>query len=202
MRAAGKLALSTEPLIPAHLAHPRLSIQPETTTMNNSRFLTLPSTLRPTRPSRTWLYGVGIAAALSGCAGMQSGMNSDMKSDANLVALTTQMRAGNEVPPVASGGTGSVDAMYNKNTNQLKWRVTYSGLTGAATAGHFHGPAAVGANAGVVVPWTAPLTSPFEGSATLTAAQAADLLAGRWYANIHTAANPSGELRGQMTVRN
>jgi CHRD domain len=40
--------------------------------------------------------------------------------------------------------------------------------------------------------------SPIEGTATLTENQAADLLAGKWYANIHTAANPGGELRGQM----
>ena len=42
-------------------------------------------------------------------------------------------------------------------------------------------------------------SSPVEGSATLTDAQAADLAAGRYYINIHTAANPGGEIRGQVT---
>lgn len=133
------------------------------------------------------------AAALSGC--------SMMERQSNLVAFTTQLRAGNEVPPNTSQGTGSVDAVLNKDTNLFRWKVNYTGLTGPATAAHFHGPAAVGANAGVVLPWPSPIRSPLEGSATLTPAQAADLLAGRWYANIHTAANPAGELRGQMTPR-
>jgi CHRD domain len=70
-------------------------------------------------------------------------------------------------------------------------------LTGPATAAHFHGPAAVGANAGVVVPFN-PVTSPITGKATLTDAQIADLETGKWYANVHTAANPGGEIRGQM----
>lgn len=136
---------------------------------------------------------VVAVAAMTGC-----GM---MDRQSNMVAFTTQLRAANEVPPNASQGTGSADAWFNKDTNLLRWKVTFSGLTGPATAGHFHGPAAVGVNAGVVVPWTG-TTSPIEGSATLTSAQAADLMAGRWYANVHTAANPGGELRGQMTVRN
>ena len=141
----------------------------------------------------------GLAAAalvliLAGCG--------TVTPSANLVALTTQLRGANEVPPVRSSGGGSVDASFNKSTMQLRWKVSYSGLTGNATAGHFHGPAAVGANSGVALGWTNPITSGMEGSATLTAAQAADLMAGKWYANIHTAANPSGELRGQMTVRN
>ena len=53
-------------------------------------------------------------------------------------------------------------------------------------------------NAGVAVPITGIATSPVEGSATLTDAQAADLVAGKYYVNIHTAANPGGEIRGQV----
>ena len=125
-----------------------------------------------------------------------------MAPTSNLVALSTQLRAANEVPPNASQGSGSVDAVLNKDTNLLRWKINYTGLSGPATAGHFHGPAAIGANAGVALPWSSVMSTPSEGSATLTAAQAADLMAGRWYANIHTAANPGGEVRGQMTVRN
>ena len=137
-------------------------------------------------------------AAVSGC-GMMSGM---MNKQSNMVAFTTQLRASNEVPVNASPGTGSVDAVLNKDTNQFRWKANYSGLSGPATAAHFHGPAAVGANAGVALPWPMPMSASMEGSATLTPAQVADLMAGRWYANVHTAANPGGEVRGQMTVRN
>ena len=155
-----------------------------------------------TRISLLALSGVAVAA-VTGCGMMQDrpGMGMGMAST-NMVAFNTQLRAGNEVPANASQGTGSVDAMFNKDNNLLRWKVNYSGLSGPATAGHFHGPAAAGANAGVVVPWSGPMASPLEGSATLSAAQVADLMAGRWYANIHTAANPGGELRGQMMVRN
>ena len=162
----------------------------------------MPTRRHITRISLLALTGVAVAA-VTGCGMMQdrSGMGMGM-APSNMVAFNTQLRAGNEVPVNASQGTGSVDAMFNKDTNLLRWKVNYSGLSGPATAGHFHGPAAAGTNAGVVVPWSGPMASPLEGSATLTTAQVADLMAGRWYANIHTAANPGGELRGQMTVRN
>ncbi len=104
-----------------------------------------------------------------------------------------------EVPATTSAGTGSADIDYDAATKKLTWKVTYSGLTGPATAAHFHGPAAVGANAKVAVPITNPGTSPVEGSATLTDEQAKDLEDGKLYVNIHTAANPAGEIRGQVT---
>ena len=125
-----------------------------------------------------------------------------MTPQSNTVALTTQLRGANEVPPVPSNEPGQVDAMLDKSIGVLKWQLSYTGLSGPATAGHFHGPAMVGVNAGVALPFNGPVTSPMSGQATLTAAQMADLLAGKWYANIHTARYPGGEIRGQMTVRN
>lgn len=104
-----------------------------------------------------------------------------------------------EVPPNASAGTGTAEIDYDPASKKLSWKVTYSGLSGTATAAHFHGPAEAGKNAGVAVPIANPNASPVEGSATLTDAQAADLVAGRYYVNIHTAANPGGEIRGQVT---
>ena len=115
--------------------------------------------------------------------------------------LTTRLSGASEVPTTASSGSGSVDAMLNRQTNELNWTITYSGLSGPATAAHFHGPAMPGENAGVVVPIPIGLDHPVKGAATLTAAQAAELLSGKWYVNVHTAANPHGEIRGQVNVR-
>src|SRR5246127_3745136 len=103
-----------------------------------------------------------------------------------------------EVPPNTSAATGTADIDYDAATKKLTWKVTYSGLSGPATAAHFHGPAEAGKNAGVQVPIPNAGTSPVEGSATLTDAQAADLTSGKLYVNVHTAANPGGEIRGQV----
>lgn len=109
------------------------------------------------------------------------------------------MNGKSEVPPTTTAGTGSATASLDTGTKVLTYTVTFEKLSGPATAAHFHGPAAKGENAGVVVPLGGPNpTSPIHGTATLTDEQIKDLQGGKWYVNVHTAANKGGEIRGQV----
>jgi hypothetical protein len=113
--------------------------------------------------------------------------------------FSTSLKGANEVPPHTVPGTGKVTATLDTATKLFTYKVTYAGLTGPATMAHFHGPALPGANAPPVVPVPASsLANPMAGAATLDDGQIADLKAGKWYFNIHTAANPGGEIRGQL----
>jgi hypothetical protein len=115
------------------------------------------------------------------------------------VQLKADLKASAEVPPKDSAGMGTLTGTLNTETNEFTYHIEFSGLTGPAVAAHFHGPAAEGANAKPQLPIKgSPVTSPIDGKATLTAEQAKDLLDGKWYFNLHTAANPGGEIRGQI----
>jgi hypothetical protein len=118
-------------------------------------------------------------------------------SMAATVNFKANLNGKNEVPPNATAGTGTVTATYDTDSKKLTWKGSYNGLTGPATAAHFHGPAPEGKNAGVLVP-ISPNGPAFEGSATLTDAQAKALMDGDMYANVHTEANKAGEIRGQL----
>jgi len=142
---------------------------------------------------RAALFGLAAAAAVfaAGVAG------------AATLHFATTLKGADEVPPNTTTGTGQVSATLDTATKTLAYKVTYSGLTGPATMAHFHGPAAPGVNAPVQVPVPKThLANPMTGTATLTDAQIADLEAGKWYFNIHTAAHPGGELRGQLPASN
>lgn len=102
-----------------------------------------------------------------------------------------------EVPAVDVAGTGVVSIHYTANTNVLEINALVDGLTGDITGAHLH-LAAEGENGDVVEG----LTSFIAGNAIKVKLKAGDyieaLRAGNLYLNIHTAANPSGELRAQI----
>jgi hypothetical protein len=137
---------------------------------------------------------IGAAAALLVFAGGYA--------SAKTLHFATLLKGADEVPANTTKGSGKVTASLDTTTKNFTYQVTYKGLTGAATMAHFHGPAAAGANAPPIVAVPAgALASPMKGAQVLTDAQIADLEAGKWYFNIHTAANPGGEVRGQVAAK-
>jgi Cu/Zn superoxide dismutase len=109
-----------------------------------------------------------------------------------------------QVPPVSSPGTGAGTVLLNATEDQITVNLSFTGLTSNANAGHIHGPAAVGANAPVLFPFTGVPAATFgsipEQTFAITPSQVADLKAGLYYFNIHTDSNPGGEIRGQILL--
>ena len=137
----------------------------------------------PFRPS--------FAAALLAAGLLSFAAHAEMRQ------FSAHLDGASEVPAKQSGGTGELTATLDTATRTLTYTLTYSGLTDAATAAHFHGPAAAGKNAGVEAPIKPP-TSPAKGSVKLTPTQVSQIESGLWYVNVHTKANPGGEIRGQV----
>ncbi|HTX51228.1 MAG TPA: CHRD domain-containing protein [Caulobacteraceae bacterium] len=102
-----------------------------------------------------------------------------------------------EVPANDAGGKGDLVAQVDTDTHVLTYKVTYKGLSGPATMAHFHGPAKASAVAPPIIAVDDP-SSPISGHASVTDAQISQLEKGLWYFNVHTAANPGGEIRGQV----
>ncbi len=117
---------------------------------------------------------------------------------ADIVHFAATLTGKDEVPANATAGTGQVTAELETTERAFAYRATYSGLSGPATMAHFHGPAAAGANGPPVVVVGDNARLPIGGSVRLTEQEMEDLLAGKWYFNVHTGANPGGEIRGQL----
>jgi hypothetical protein len=144
-----------------------------------------------------------ICVALGSCSTMGSSSKNTVANAAKGIQFGATLSGHDEVPPTNSrAAAGEVQVRYDQGNKTIAWKATFGNLTSTGTAAHLHGPAAPGANAGVVVTLTPrnmyPVVGPLEGSATLTDQQAAELMAGKWYADVHTVNNPDGEIRGQL----
>ena len=97
-------------------------------------------------------------------------------------------------PATDSAATGTADIKIDTDAKTITWTIKTTGLTGAAMAAHFHGPADPGANAKPEIDISKSIE---QGTAPITAEQIADFNAGKIYINIHTVKFPDGEIRGQ-----
>lgn len=129
------------------------------------------------------------AIALSAFLAMQGPVMAEM------VKMKADLKSSEEVPPNDSPGSGTADITLDTDANKVSWKITHQGLTGDATAAHFHGPAKVGENAGPIVDIS---TNMMEGAADVTAEQLQMIREGNTYLNVHTAQYPDGEIRGQV----
>jgi len=135
---------------------------------------------------RRSLLAAGFVVAFAGAA------------SAATVKFHATLSPASEVPPSKSTGSGEASASLDTTTHELTYDVTFSGFASEVTAAHIHGPAEAGKNAGVLVPLGNAPKSPIHGTATLTAEQQQQLMAGLFYVNVHTKNNPSGAIRGQL----
>ncbi|TWT42215.1 Quinoprotein glucose dehydrogenase B precursor [Phycisphaerae bacterium RAS1] len=130
-------------------------------------------------------------------AGLAASLVLAVSGRAEIVSFNMALDGWQETPANTTvTATGTASATLDTATNLFSWNITYGALSAPEIAAHFHGAATVCLPAGVAV--GLPLGSPKIGSATVTAGQASDILAGRWYINIHSTAFPGGEIRGQV----
>jgi CHRD domain len=129
------------------------------------------------------LFAAGLGLAASG--------SSSTKLSAKLAPRSEVPR-----PKEASLATGAFTATLTGSS--LSWRLSFARLTGKALAAHVHlgRPGVAGP---VAVPLCGPCVSGAHGTKRLTARVRSALLPGRAYVNVHTAKNPAGEIRGQVT---
>jgi hypothetical protein len=116
--------------------------------------------------------------------------------------VTTSLNARQERPKPKGNvrrATGGFNATITKlgTTGTIAWRLTFSGLTGRATAAHIH-IGQRGKAGPVAVSLCGPCRNGARGTSNLTAAVLRTLETGRAYVNVHTARNAAGEIRGQI----
>jgi hypothetical protein len=113
---------------------------------------------------------------------------------ASSVAFRAELNGANMVPPTESAAVGYVLATYDTESRKLAWTGSHSGLSSKITHIDFHGPASPAEAAGAVHR----IDSLSGGSATLSDAEASDLIGGYWNITIDTRSHPEGEIRGQV----
>lgn len=119
----------------------------------------------------------------------------------NIHTISATLNSAQENPAGTSTATGALTGTYDTSTKTLTYNLSWNGLSGNATGAHFHGPASTTTNANILIPITISNNAPTasaSGSVVIADSVAAFLSKGQVYVNVHTAAKPGGEIRGQV----
>jgi CHRD domain len=126
---------------------------------------------------------------------------SSARSTSGMYHLSATLNAGQEVPKqVVKNQSGHGSFTATLSGTHLAWKLTFTKLTGAATAAHIH-IGGMGKAGNVVVPLCTPCKSGMKGTATISASLLKTIKKHGTYVNVHTAKNPSGEIRGQLVAK-
>jgi hypothetical protein len=142
-----------------------------------------------------------LAVLLVGAVALVVAAYASAKPHAQMLGLSATLNAGQEIPKqvvknAAAHGTfkGTLEG------TKLTWKLTFSKLTGPATAAHIH-LGAMGKSGNVAVALCGPCKSPMTGTATISASLLKTIEKHGTYVNVHTAKNPAGEIRGQVVAK-
>jgi hypothetical protein len=134
-----------------------------------------------------------VCAVLAACGGGDGGG----ATSSSLIFKSAALSGAQENPAVTTAAAGSGVLSIDPDSGAVSGSITTFGIAG--NAAHIH-EAAPGVNGGVLIPLTQnpPGTWSVPDGAMLTAAQVDSLRNGNLYVNVHTTANPNGEIRGQI----
>jgi hypothetical protein len=154
-----------------------------------------------TSPVAKWIVLWAVAfstVAMTGCE------DYDDLGDNRSYTISGDASGSQMTPSVAASGTGTISGTYDSNTKVLTYTSNWSGLSGPPIAGGFYDGASGAVGVAVGAPWPfdpgMSATGSLSGTMTLTTSQANQLTSGNWYYSYGTAANTTGEIRGQISA--
>jgi hypothetical protein len=143
---------------------------------------------------------LALLAALGAAVALVFTALSSARPKAQTFHLSATLNAAQEVPKqVVKDADAKGSFTGTLVGTKLKWKLTYTGLTGAAVAAHIHLGAA-GKAGNVIVPLCPPCKNGMTGTSKISASLLKTIQKHGTYVNVHTAKNPNGEIRGQLAA--
>ena len=119
----------------------------------------------------------------------------------NRLLFTTDLNGGQEVPAVATDARGIATILISEDRTTMSVHAVFSGLSGSVTGCHIH-TGGEGVAGPVFVNFSNNVTgNRLRAEIPIPADFMSRALKNELYLNVHTALNPSGEIRGQLGLK-